>query len=135
MVCFYEKRSDLVLYRRLCQAYGSKCSKWEAISCSGTIIKDCLTRLISTSNKINGELQSSSFQVIAVFFFFSQPLPLGCGVAAADTILVQPVLSWTSFFVVPMGLMSRLTQSIQLCFGLHRFLLPGGTISRVFLPT
>ena len=31
--------------------------------------------------------------------------------------------------------MSRLTQSIHLCFGLPRFLLPGGTISIVFLPT
>ena len=44
-------------------------------------------------------------------FFFFYPLPLGCGVAAADTILLQPVLSWTSSFVVPMALMSRLTQS------------------------
>ena len=34
-----------------------------------------------------------------------------------------------------MALMSRLTQSINLCFGLPLFLLPGGTISRVFLPT
>ena len=47
----------------------------------------------------------------------------------------QPVLSWISSFVVPMALMSRLTQSIHLCFGLPRFLLPGGTISRIFLPT
>ena len=31
--------------------------------------------------------------------------------------------------------MSRLTQSIHLCFSLPRFLLPGGTISSVFLPT
>ena len=31
--------------------------------------------------------------------------------------------------------MSRLIQSIHLCFGLPRFLLPGGTISSVFLPT
>ena len=43
--------------------------------------------------------------------------------------------TWTSSFVVPMVLMSRLTQSIHLFFGLHRFRLPGGTISRVFLPT
>ena len=35
----------------------------------------------------------------------------------------------------PIALMSRLTQSIHLCFGLPLFLLPGGTISRVFLPT
>ena len=33
-----------------------------------------------------------------------------------------------------MVLMSRLTQSIHLYFGLPRFLLTGGTISRVFLP-
>ena len=65
-------------------------------------------------------------------FFYS--LPLGCGAAAADTLLLQPVLSWTSSFVVPMAVMSRLTQSIHLCFGLPLFLLPGGTISRVFLP-
>ena len=32
-----------------------------------------------------------------------------------------------------MALMSRLTQAIHLCFGLPLFLLPGGTISRVFL--
>ena len=31
--------------------------------------------------------------------------------------------------------MSRLTQSTHLCFGLHCFLLPGGTISRFFRPT
>ena len=68
-------------------------------------------------------------------YFFFKPLPLGCGVAAADRILLQPVLSWTSSFVVPMDLMSRLTQSIHLCFGLPRFLLPGVTISRVVLLT
>ena len=61
--------------------------------------------------------------------------PLSCGVAAADTILLQSVLSWTSSFVIPMALMSRLTQSIHLWFGLPLLLLPGGTISRVFLPT
>ena len=32
---------------------------------------------------------------------------------ATDTILLQPVLSWTSYFVVPMALMSRLTRSIH----------------------
>ena len=45
------------------------------------------------------------------------------------------VLSWTSSFVVPMALMSRLTQSIHLCFGLFAFFSHVGTISRVFLPT
>ena len=44
-----------------------------------------------------------------VFSFY--PLPLGCGVAASETILLQPVLSRTSYFVVPMVIMSRLTQS------------------------
>ena len=34
-----------------------------------------------------------------------------------------------------MALTFRLTQSIHLCFGLPRFLLSGGTISRIFLPT
>ena len=72
---------------------------------------------------------------IIVFFFFFQPLPLACGFAAADTILLQPVLSWTSSFVVLMALVCRLTLSIHLCFVLPRFLLPGGTISRVCLPT
>ena len=33
------------------------------------------------------------------------------------------------------ALISRLTQSIHLFFGLPRFLLPGGTISRIFLQT
>ena len=72
-----------------------------------------------------------------MFFFFFWPLPLNCGVAAADTILLRPVLSRTSYFVVPMALMSRLTQSNHLCFGLPSFLLPGGrpTISCVFLTT
>ena len=37
-------------------------------------------------------------------------------VAAADTILPQQVLSWTTSIVVPMALMSRLTQSIHICF-------------------
>ena len=31
----------------------------------------------------------------------------------ADTILLQPVISWTSSFVVPIALISRLTQSIH----------------------
>ena len=58
----------------------------------------------------------------------------------ADTILLQPVLSWTSSFVVPIDIVSRLTQSIYLCFGLPLLLLlllliPGDTISRAFLPT
>ena len=36
----------------------------------------------------------------------------------------QPVRSWPSSFIVPMALMSRLTQSIHLCFSLPRFILP-----------
>ena len=56
-------------------------------------------------------------------------------VAASDRILLQPVLSWTSSFVVRMALVSRSMQSIHLCFGLPAFRLPGGTISRVFLAT
>ena len=51
-----------------------------------------------------------------------------------DTILLQPFLSWTSSFVVPMALMSRLTQSIHL-FSVLLLLFPGGTFSSVFLPT
>ena len=66
---------------------------------------------------------------------FSSRSHLVVWVAAADTILLQQVLSWTSSFVVPMAPMSRLTQSIHICFGLLRFLLPGATISRVCLPT
>ena len=58
-----------------------------------------------------------------------------CWVAAADTILLQPVLSWTSSFVVPIALMPQLTQSLHLCLGLPLLLLPGGTISRIFLLT
>ena len=57
-------------------------------------------------------------------------------VAATDTVdLLQQVMSWTSSFVVPKTLVSRLTQSIHICFGLLRFLLPGATISRVCLST
>ena len=56
---------------------------------------------------------------------------LGYGVAAADTILLQPVLPWTSSFVFLMSLMSRVTQSIHLCIGIPLFLLPGGTIGIV----
>ena len=37
------------------------------------------------------------------------------------SILLQPVLSWPSSFVVPIALMSRLTQSIHLCVGLPLF--------------
>ena len=40
-----------------------------------------------------------------------------CEVAAADPILLQSVLSWTSSFVVPISLISRLIQSIHLCSG------------------
>ena len=40
-----------------------------------------------------------------------------------------------SFYGVPIAIVSRLTQSTNLCFGRPLFLLPGGTISRVFLPT
>ena len=63
---------------------------------------------------------------------FSSRFHLVVWVAAADTILL--VLSLISSYVVPMALMSRLTQSIHICFGLLRFLLPGATISRVCLP-
>ena len=57
-------------------------------------------------------------------------------VAATDTVdLLQQVMSWTSSFVFPMALMSLLTQSIHICFGLLRFLLPGATISRVCFST
>ena len=73
-------------------------------------------------------------KVTQMFFFFFLTLQLGCGIAAVDSILLQPVLSWTSSFVVPVAVMSRLKQSTHLCFGHPRFLLPGGTISRVFLP-
>ena len=66
---------------------------------------------------------------------FSSRSHLVVWVTAADTILLQQVLSWTSSFFVPMALMSRLTHSIHICFGLLRFLLPGATISRVCLPT
>ena len=52
-----------------------------------------------------------------------------CGVAAADAILLQTVLSRVSYFVVPMALMFRLAQSIHICFGLPLILLPSGTIS------
>ena len=82
----------------------------------------------SRAPSIDGPLSSTSSSSS------SMPLRLCCGVAAADTILLQPVMSWTSSFVVPMALMSQLTQSIHLCFGIPRFRLPGGTISRVFLP-
>ena len=49
----------------------------------------------------------------------------------ADTILIQPVLSRTSTYVVLIAFMSRLKQSIHLCFGLPLLLLlllPSGTI-------
>ena len=45
------------------------------------------------------------------------PLSRNRGVAAADTILFRPVPSWTSSSVVPIALMSRLTQSVHLSFG------------------
>ena len=41
----------------------------------------------------------------------------------------------TSSSVVPIALMSLLTQSTHLCFGVPLLLLPGGTISRVVPPT
>ena len=50
----------------------------------------------------------------------------------ADTILLRPVLSWTSSSAAPM---SDFTQSIHLCFGLPPLLLSGGAISSVRLPT
>ena len=65
---------------------------------------------------------------------FSSRFHLVVWVAAADTILLKQVLSLISSYVVPMALMSRLTQSIHICFGLLRFLLLGATISRVCLP-
>ena len=68
------------------------------------------------------------------YSYFSSRSHLVVWVAAADTILLQQVLSWTSSFVVPMALMYQLTQSIHICFGLLRFLLPGANISRVCLP-
>ena len=54
---------------------------------------------------------------IHTFFVFSW----GRGVAAADRILLQPVLSWTSSSAAPMALMSHFTQSIHLCVLLFFF--------------
>ena len=65
---------------------------------------------------------------------FSSRFHLVVWVAAADTILLKQVLSLISSYVVPMALMSRLTQSTHICFGLLHFLPPGATISRVCLP-
>ena len=45
----------------------------------------------------------------------------------ADTILRQPVLSWTSSSVVSIALMYRLTQSIHLPVGLPTLVFPHGT--------
>ena len=46
----------------------------------------------------------------------------------------QPVLSWTSSSIVLIALMSLLTQSTHLCFGLPLLLLLGDTISSICLP-
>ena len=62
---------------------------------------------------------------------FFQPLPINCGVPAADTIFLQPVLSWTSSFVVPIDLVSVYTVHPSF-FGLP-LLLPFGTKSSVCL--
>ena len=72
---------------------------------------------------------------LRIRLFLAAPIWLWGRCDRHNSPLGQPVLSWTSSFVAPMALMSRLTQSIHLCFGLPLFLLPGGTISRVFLPT
>ena len=69
------------------------------------------------------------------FFFYSRSHLVVQGSLRQTQFFSSQLLSWTSYLVVPMALMSRLTQSIHLCFGLPRFLLPGGTISRVCLPT
>ena len=61
------------------------------------------------------------FLLSTVYFMFDR-LP----------ILLQPVLSCTSSFVVPMALMSRLTKFIHLRFSLPHLLLAAGTISSVF---
>ena len=57
-------------------------------------------------------------------FLFFLSLPLNCGVAAADTILLQQIMPWTSS--------SRLTQSIHLYIGLPLPILPGGTTPESF---
>ena len=68
-------------------------------------------------------------------YLLLRTLPLNCGVAVADTILLQRILSWTSSSAVPTALISGLTQSIHLCFGLSLFLLPQGTMSSISLPS
>ena len=52
-----------------------------------------------------------------------------------DISIIQPVLSRSSSWVVPIVIMSQLTQPIHICFGLTLLFLPGGTIFNVFLPT
>ena len=60
-------------------------------------------------------------------------LPVNCGVTVADTILLQPVLSWTSSSGIPIDLITRLTHATHLCFVISLLILPGGTISSVCL--
>ena len=62
-------------------------------------------------------------------------VPLYCRVAAVDTILFQPVLACTSSSIFTIYIMSQLTRSIHLCFGLPVLLLPDGTVFVVYLPT
>ena len=65
--------------------------------------------------------------IITIFFFQPRQTQFSC---------LQPVLSRTSSFVVPMAFMSRsLEQSIHLRFGLPLLLLPCDTISSIFLST
>ena len=98
----------------------------------GVLFKESPPSCSELSNCLDGDALCN----LLIWILLLLAAPTWLWVAAADTILLQPVLSWTSSFVVPMALMSRLTQSIHLCFGLPLFLLlPGGTISRVFLPT
>ena len=70
-------------------------------------------------------------KLILWFLLVLLSLPVNCGVTVADTILLLPVLSWTSSTVVPIALITRLTQSIHLCFVIFLLILPGGTISSV----
>ena len=87
-------------------------------------------------NKLYHALHTTytSFLKNSLLLFLLSPPPLNCCVAVADTILLQPVMPWTWSCVVPIAIMSRLTQSIHHCFVAPLLRLPDGTIYRVFLP-
>ena len=107
--------SNCVLHEMICQLKCISKSKFYVIS-------------LNMSNQMTSNQMVCYIDISSTYLLLlAAPTWLWCRCGRHNS----PPASSVMDLVFPMALMSRLTQSIHLCFGLPRFLLPGVTISSV----